>query len=85
MVVTVTKAKVGKVMAFEGLRRAEVDEAHAGDLVVISGVEEVTIGETLADLENPVALAPIHVDAPTRECFVQFGAAVGTTTRMSVG
>ena len=62
---SVTKAKVGKVMGFEGLRRVEVDEASAGDLVVVSGVEEVTIGETLADPENPVALAPIHVDEPT--------------------
>jgi len=62
---TVTKAKVAKVMAFEGLRRVEVEEAHAGDLIVISGIDEVTIGETLADLENPVALAPINVDEPT--------------------
>jgi GTP-binding protein len=62
---TVAKAKIVKVMAFEGLRRVEVEEARAGDLVVISGIEEVTIGETLADLENPVALAPIAVDEPT--------------------
>ena len=62
---SVTKGKVAKLMAFEGLRRVEVEEAQAGDLVVISGIDEVTIGETLADLENPVALAPINVDEPT--------------------
>ena len=52
-------------MAFEGLKRVEVEEAVAGDIIVISGIDEVTIGETLADLENPVALAPINVDEPT--------------------
>ena len=62
---TVAKARVTKLMAFEGLKRAEVEEASAGEIVVVSGIEEVTIGETLADSENPVALPPIAVDEPT--------------------
>ena len=59
------KSKVAKLMAFEGMRRQDITEAAAGDIVVVSGIEEVTIGETLADLENPVALPPIAVDEPT--------------------
>jgi GTP-binding protein len=62
---SVTKAKVTKLMAFEGMRRQEIAEAAAGEIAVVSGVEEVTIGETLADPDNPVALPPIAIDEPT--------------------
>src|SRR5258706_6702360 len=62
---TVKSTRVTKLMVFEGLKRQEVDEAAAGELVVLSGLEEVTIGETVADAENPVALPPIAVDEPT--------------------
>ena len=62
---TVKTAKVTKLMAFEGLKRAEIEEAQAGEIVVLSGIEDVTIGETIADIENPVALPPIAVDEPT--------------------
>jgi GTP-binding protein len=61
----VVKARVTKLLAFEGLKRTEVAEAAAGDIVVVSGIDEATIGETLADPENPVALPPIAVDEPT--------------------
>jgi GTP-binding protein len=49
----------------QGLERVEVQEARAGDIVVIAGLEEVAIGETLADPIQPVALPVIHVEAPT--------------------
>ena len=49
----------------EGLQRVEVDQVAAGDIVAISGLEEVSIGETLADPENPVALPVISVEEPT--------------------
>jgi GTP-binding protein len=62
---SVTQAKVTKLMTFEGLKRQEVETAAAGEIVVVSGIEDVTIGETLADAENPVALPPIAVDEPT--------------------
>jgi GTP-binding protein len=62
---TVQKAKVTKLMVFEGLKRQEVSEAKAGEIVVLSGIEEATIGETVADPENPVALPVIAVDEPT--------------------
>ncbi|MBL8113754.1 MAG: translational GTPase TypA [Acidobacteria bacterium] len=58
-------SKITKLMAFEGLRRAEVELATAGDIVVLAGIEEITIGETVAGLDNPEALPPIAVDEPT--------------------
>ena len=49
----------------QGLERIEVSEAVAGDIVVIAGLEDVAIGETLADAENPRALPAIQVEEPT--------------------
>lgn len=49
----------------EGLKRVEVEQANAGEIVALAGLEGIGIGETLADPENPVALPPIHVEAPT--------------------
>jgi len=59
------KAKVAQVFTFAGLERVPVDEAHAGDIVMVSGVDDLTIGTTLADVEAPEALPPIAVDEPT--------------------
>jgi GTP-binding protein len=50
---------------FQGLQRVEVAEASAGDIVVVAGLEDVAIGETLADQERPAALPAIHVEEPT--------------------
>ncbi|MCP4589119.1 MAG: translational GTPase TypA, partial [bacterium] len=49
----------------EGLQHIAVDEAQAGEIVVLAGLEDISIGETLADPENPVALPTIHVEEPT--------------------
>jgi GTP-binding protein len=49
----------------EGLNRAEVKQAKAGDIVAIAGLEQIAIGETLTDPENPVALPGITIEAPT--------------------
>jgi GTP-binding protein len=48
-----------------GLDRLEIDEAQAGEIVLLAGLENIAIGETLADPENPVALPIIHVEEPT--------------------
>jgi GTP-binding protein len=59
------KAKIGQVLTFHGLERQADDEAEAGDIVLVSGVEQVGVGVTLCDPANPVGLPPIAVDEPT--------------------
>jgi len=59
------KAKVNQVLMFEGLERVEVEEAQAGDIVLVNGIEELGIGTTLCDVEHPEALPPLKVDEPT--------------------
>jgi GTP-binding protein len=58
-------AKVTVLYGYEGLKRIEIPEASAGDLVAIAGVEAIEIGETIADAENPQALPLIRIDEPT--------------------
>ena len=58
-------AKIGQVLTFTGLQRHPVDEAGAGDIVAITGVEAVNIGLTVCDSESPEGLPPIRVDEPT--------------------
>src|SRR5258705_10131530 len=57
----VHKAKVTNLYAFEGLERVEVEEAGPGDIVALAGFEAVTIGETIADVDNPGQLPPVSV------------------------
>ena len=59
------QTKVTKLFAFEGLKRIDIDEASAGDIVCLAGIDDITIGETIAGIENPVAMPPIAVDEPT--------------------
>jgi GTP-binding protein len=58
-------AKIGQVLTYKGLEREPVDEAYAGDIVAITGVEAVNIGVTICDPENAQGLPPIRVDEPT--------------------
>ncbi|MGZ5114537.1 MAG: translational GTPase TypA [Burkholderiales bacterium] len=58
-------AKVNQVLTFEGLERVVTDEAQAGDIVLINGIDEVGIGVTIADPEHPEALPLLKVDEPT--------------------
>jgi GTP-binding protein len=59
------KAKVNQVLKFEGLERKPVDEAEAGDIVLINGIDEVGIGATICDVEHPDPLPALKVDEPT--------------------
>lgn len=61
----VKRGKVGKVFTYEGLNRVEVAEAGMGEIVALTGLTEASIGDTIADLENPEALPGIRVDEPT--------------------
>lgn len=62
---TKVPSRITAVMTFDGLNQVEVDEVEAGDIVALTGIEGVRIGETIADFENPVALPPLHIDEPT--------------------
>jgi GTP-binding protein len=59
------KAKVNQVLMFEGLERVQVEEAVAGDIVLVNGIDELWIGSTLCDLDHPDALPLLRVDEPT--------------------
>jgi GTP-binding protein len=61
----VQQTKVTKLYAFEGLKRVDIQEAAAGDIVCLAGIEEITIGETIADAEHQVPIPPIAIDEPT--------------------
>jgi GTP-binding protein len=61
----VEPGKVLKLYGFSGLKRVEISDAGPGELVSVAGIEQVSIGDTLADPESPVALPRITVDEPT--------------------
>jgi GTP-binding protein len=61
---SVQRTKITELLMTEALDRVPVETATAGDLIAVAGIADITIGETLADPENPVALPPIHVDEP---------------------
>jgi GTP-binding protein len=57
--------RVTKIFTFEGLAKAETKEALAGDIVTLAGLEKIDVGETVACVDNPVALPTIDIDRPT--------------------
>ena len=61
----ITQGKITMIYHFEGMKRIEVQEAHAGDIVGVTGFEEVFIGETIADKPEHGALPYIPIDPPT--------------------
>ena len=62
---SVEHAKITVLYGYEGLKRVEVPEAAAGDIVAVAGIENMEIGETIADAEKPVALPVMRIDEPT--------------------
>ncbi len=59
------KAKITSLMTFEGLDRIETNEVEAGDICALSGILDVTIGDTIADVTSPVALPVLGIEEPT--------------------
>ncbi len=59
------KAKISSLMTFEGLGQKEVKEAFAGDIIAVSGIPDITIGETIADVDFPEALPILEIEEPT--------------------
>ncbi|MBI4845115.1 MAG: translational GTPase TypA [Candidatus Omnitrophica bacterium] len=62
---TISRGKATKIMKYRGLIRVEVNEAIAGDIILISGIEDVEVGETLACVNEPKGLPTIKIDEPT--------------------
>ncbi|TCZ75562.1 translational GTPase TypA [Paenibacillus albiflavus] len=61
----VKQGRVEKLFGFQGLKRIEIEEAAGGDIVAISGIKDINIGETIADPANPEALPVLKIDEPT--------------------
>ncbi len=59
------RQKIGQIFVYEGLNRTSVDEAKVGDIVVVAGVSDISIGHSLCDTETVLPLEPITVDEPT--------------------
>jgi GTP-binding protein len=64
---SVTPYEIGEVFTYLGLKHLKVEEAEAGDIAAVTGLEEVTIGDTIASLERPEALPRIKIGEPTVE------------------
>lgn len=62
---TPLKAKVGQVFGYQGLNRVELESGQAGDIVQITGIEDLVLGATLTDMENPQTLPLLKIDEPT--------------------
>ena len=60
-----SNAKIGRLYTYEGLKRTEVPEAKAGDIIALIGLANAEIGDTIADVDNPEQLQGIKVDEPT--------------------
>ena len=60
-----TKARINQVLTFKGLDRIQVEEALAGDIVLINGIEEISIGSTICAPDTPMGLPMLKVDEPT--------------------
>ncbi len=59
------QARIEKLFGFQGLKRIEIEEAGAGEIVAIAGIKEINIGETIADPANPEQLPVLTIDEPT--------------------
>ena len=66
----VVKVKISELLITQALERVPVEQAGPGDLIAVAGIEEITIGETLADPDNPIALPLITVDEPSISMFI---------------
>lgn len=62
---TIEKGRLTNILGFHGLKRFSLENAAAGEIVAVAGLEDIEIGETIGDAENPSALSPIVLDEPT--------------------
>ncbi len=62
---TVKNFRVTKIFGYFGLKREEIQEAHAGDIVAVSGMDDINVGETVCPTDHQEALPILHIDEPT--------------------
>jgi GTP-binding protein len=62
---SITRGRITKLLGYEGLKQVDIEEAGTGDIVTVAGFEEVSIGETLASAETPIAVPYVSIDEPT--------------------
>jgi GTP-binding protein len=60
-----SKSRVTKLIGFKGLERIDINEAEAGDIVAIAGFNDIDVGDSICDINNPIPLDPMHVEEPT--------------------
>jgi GTP-binding protein len=66
--------RMTKILAFAGLERIEIEEATAGDIICVSGIEGLNIGDTITDASNPEAISAVAIDEPTVSMFFMVNA-----------
>lgn len=62
---SIVQRKINQVFVYKGLKRTPVESAESGDIVVLAGIADITIGETICDEKNPLPLEMIHIEEPT--------------------
>jgi len=62
---TKSKSRISKLIGFKGLDRMDIAEAEAGDIVAIAGFNDIDVGDSICDNNNPVPLDPMHIEEPT--------------------
>jgi GTP-binding protein len=62
---TIQSVKLSRIYSFMGLKRKEVEAAFLGDIIAVSGIEDINIGETICDIQDPEAIAFVNIDEPT--------------------
>jgi GTP-binding protein len=62
---SITKSRITKLLGYEGLKQVDIEEACTGDIVTVAGFEDVSIGETLASADEPIAVPYVSIDEPT--------------------
>ncbi|WP_096188787.1 translational GTPase TypA [Evansella halocellulosilytica] len=62
---TIKKFRINKLFGFLGLKKLEIDEASAGDLIAITGIDDIMVGDTICPVDHQEALEPVRIDEPT--------------------
>ena len=62
---SVSRGRITKLTVYEGLKQVEKSEAYAGDIVVVAGMADISIGETICNADNPLPMEMIHIEEPT--------------------